>query len=501
MYRQWKRFLRQRAGRLAGTCAVWLCMAAASLAQEAGGAVESADALPTLHVWFEGKFSKGMEHYLNGRMRLTDTDGRAVELPARFKTRGATAQAYQMKPSFNMKLRTEDYAEEADSALLGLRSMSSWILDAMAIDRICMRNRVAFDVWNAFSRLPYDTDFGGRNGTEGRFVEVWINDVYHGIYCLSDRINRKLLGLKKVKVDKDGTATLRGLLYKNGTGDIANQEEPGYNDDFTACTVEWHNAWELTYPDDYACEAAWRPLQEAFADGTAACVKRYFFLENLADYQILVMALSLGDSWGNKNRYLSVRNVENDINDPRAEVADGRRFVLTPWDMDASLGGNSRGSYYQGNYSHWAVKDIPKTAPFPIAPVINDKEYVALLRQAWERGRVDALAPEAVNARLDAYAALFLRSGAWQRQTKHFDAQRYRPNYVEDLAGEIEGVKQWYALRFEEMDRYFGITNGTYDVRTARESGTVYSLQGIPMGGRPLPRGVYIQSGRKVIAP
>ena len=147
------------------------------------------------------------------------------------------------------------------------------------------------------------------------------------------------------------------------------------------------------------------------------------------------------------------------------------------------------------------MKDIPKTAPFPIAPVINDKEYVALLRQAWERGRVDALAPEAVNARLDAYAALFLRSGAWQRQTKHFDAQRYRPNYVEDLAGEIEGVKQWYALRFEEMDRYFGITNGTYDVRTARESGTVYSLQGIPMGGRPLPRGVYIQSGRKVIAP
>ena len=131
--------------------------------------------LPVLRVSVEGTFTKDME-YLNGQMELTDESGAVVKLPAKFKTRGATAKSYMMKPSFNMKLRDASYAEEADSALLGMRSCSSWILDAMAIDRICMRNRVAFDIWNDFSRLPYDSGFERRNGTEGRFVEVYIND-------------------------------------------------------------------------------------------------------------------------------------------------------------------------------------------------------------------------------------------------------------------------------------------------------------------------------------
>ena len=102
--------------------------------------------MPELRISFEGTLSRDMEDYLNGSMQLTDANGNVVELPAGFKTRGATAKKYSMKPALNMKLFTEDYTEEADSSLLKMRSCSSWILDAMAIDRICMRNRVAFDI-------------------------------------------------------------------------------------------------------------------------------------------------------------------------------------------------------------------------------------------------------------------------------------------------------------------------------------------------------------------
>ena len=114
------------------------------------------DVLPVLRVSFNGKFKKNMPEYLNGMMQLTDVDGSVIEMPAVFKSRGATASNYMMKPSFNMKLRTADYSEEVDTMLLSIRSCSSWILDAMAIDRICMRNRVSFDIWNEFSRLPYE---------------------------------------------------------------------------------------------------------------------------------------------------------------------------------------------------------------------------------------------------------------------------------------------------------------------------------------------------------
>ena len=379
--------------------------------------------MPVLKAYFGGGLSADME-YADGSMQLTDADGNVTELPARFRTRGATARSYMMKPSLNMKLRTGDYAAEADSSLLGMRSCSSWILDAMAIDRICMRNRVAFDIWNDFSHLPYKTSFQSRNGTEGRFVELYINDRYYGIYCLSDRINRKLLDLKKVLEESDGSFTVRGVLYKSGTNDIANQNEPCYSEDSAACVIEWHNAWELTYPEDFGSWQAWQPLQDAVLRGhSGEYVKKYFYLENLADYQLLVMALSIADNWGNKNRFLSVRNITKDIDAPDSTEANRRRFVMTPWDLDTSFGGHYDGAAYGGSYEEWPVSSIAKNSPYPIGPVSADPEYLAILKRRWTEGRKGAFSVAAVCSRLEGYRDLFLESGAWERMVGHFDAQ------------------------------------------------------------------------------
>ena len=418
---------------------------------------ENVTKMPVLKIYFDGEVSRDMD-YVNGSMHLTDEEGRVVELPAKFRTRGATSRSYLMKPALNMKLRSADYSEEADSSLLGMRSCSSWILDAMAIDRICMRNRVAFDIWNDFSRLPYATDFERRNGTEGRFLELFINDQYYGIYCLTDRINRKLLNLKKTQEDSDGSATIRGVLYKSGTNDIDNQNEPCYNEDSTACVIQWHDAWELSYPEDYGGLQAWQPLRDAILNGhSREYVKRYFYLQNLADYQIHVMALCIADNWGNKNHFFSVRNITKDINDTKPTEADRRRFVVTPWDLDTSLGGRYDGACYDGNYTDWPVEAVSKNAPYPISSICADEEYLAILKQRWVEGRKTAFSVDSVCKKLERYRDLFIASGAWQRMVEHFDRQSLRPKYVQDLAREVAFVKEWYRNRFREMDDYFGI--------------------------------------------
>ncbi|MBO4442206.1 MAG: CotH kinase family protein [Bacteroidaceae bacterium] len=451
--------------------------------------------MPVLEIHLTMTIEKGMD-YADGTMKLTDTDGKTIELPARFKTRGATAQQYMMKPSLNMKLCSADYQTEVDSTLLGIRSCSSWILDAMAIDRICMRNRVAFDIWNEFSRLPYDTEFGGRNGTEGRFIEMYINDVYYGIYCLSDRINRKLLDLKKVK-ESSGSMQVRGVLYKSGTSDIENQNEPGYNADYTACTVEWHNAWELTYPDDYASEAIWQPLQDAILNGRSTdYVKKYFYLENLADYQIHTMALAIEDNMGNKNHYLSIRNINKNIDAADPDDANRRRFVLTPWDLDTSLGGNYRGDYYGGNYSDWAVQDVAKNAFYPLYVLQTDDEFKALLKQRWTQARTGALSVESVKQKLEAYRDLFIGSGAWKRMTDHYAQQSDKPMLVDDLETEISLIEQWYENRFRQIDDYFGITDGVDDIGiTADPDQPVYYMNGT--GAKDDAKGLLIRQNMK----
>ncbi len=454
--------------------------------------------LPVLRVSVDGTFTKDME-YLNGQMELTDESGAVVTLPAKFKTRGATAKSYMMKPSFNMKLRDASYAEEADSALLGMRSCSSWILDAMAIDRICMRNRVAFDIWNDFSRLPYDSGFERRNGTEGRFVEVYINDRYYGIYCMSDRINRNLLNLKKVSEDEGGSITVRGVLYKSGTSDISRQEERSFNEDSSACVISWHNAWELTYPEENGGLQAWNPLLEAFDEGkNANYVKQYFYLQNLADYQIHVMALSIGDNWGNKNHYLSVRNITKDINDPDTTEANRRRFVLTPWDLDTSFGGAYDGSCYGGNYSDWPVSAASSNAPYPISSIVGDLTYKAILRDRWLVARAGAFSIDSINAKMERYRDLFIQSGAWQRMTDYFETRSAKPKYVLDLAEEIALIEAWYADRFSEMDRYFNVT-ALEEVHKEPADNMLYDLMGRKIGTVAPGPGVYIRGRRVVI--
>lgn len=458
------------------------------------GGEAMAKSLPVLRVSFPGNFSKNMD-YIQGSMSLTDTDGNVISLPAKFKTRGATALNYSMKPSFNMKLRETD-GTEIDSALCGIRSCSSWILDAMAIDRINMRNRVCTDTWNAFSRLPYDTQFDGRGASDGRFVEVYINDDYKGIYCLTDRVNRKLLDLKKVKINEDSTVSIRGVLYKHGTTSIGDQSTTGIFLDSTICVAAWHDAWELTEPEDYGCMEAWRPLLDMYQyRQDYQQVAENFYLENIADYTLLVMAFSLGDNWGNKNHYLSIRNIQKDGNKAR--------LVYSPWDMDASIGGDYKGSYYDGKYEEgFPVKDIGKNAVQPFSTCLREPEFKQMMKKRWEELREGALSIEAVAERLQGYARLFVESGAWQRQYEHFQTQKYKPCLVPDLYAEVNMVVQWYQSRFQQMDDYFGIDPTSIvenNIKYTKPNTTTYNLLGQPTP--PRNTGIMISNGEKALSP
>lgn len=456
-----------------------------------GSAQESA-ALPTLRLTYDAA-ELNYDYYINGTMSLTDTDGTVTELNALFKTRGATARQYPMKPALNMKL-VDDKGKELDYNLLGLREASSFILDAMAIDRINMRNRVCFEIWNSFSRLPYETDFGSRNGTVGKFVEVWINDSYKGIYDLTDKINRKLLGLKKPKTnDDDSLKEVRGVLYKNGTNDIEDQNTPGFFNDYMIYVPLWHDAWELHEPDDYPCPEVWQPLVDYYSDNNftnVAYIKDHFYLQNLADYTIHLMALAIMDNWGTKNRYFSIVNIQ-----------DETRFVVTPWDLDTSLGGEFDGSLFDGVYSEWPLDEVVKNAPLPFSTVIGRPEFTAMLADTWRNARNDAFAVDSVSARLDKYCKLFVESGAWQRTVDKWKYVEYSEMYVDDLPKEISLIKDWYAKRHAEMDAYFGtadddaVSDITVDSETTMQG--IFNLQGVRLNNADSP-GLYIIDGKKV---
>ena len=433
----------------------------------------------------------GAQTYAPAFIEIADPKGESFCGRCKVRYRGSSALAYAKK-SFSVKL-VDEAGEKLDANLFGIRLDNSWILDAMAIDRIRMRNRICFDIWNSINRTPYPTSFGGRNGTEGRFVELFINGQYHGLYCLTDKIDRKLLGLKKAKVSAEGEVRVRGILYKgvswNDYDDIyllSYKESP-------TDTIVW-NSWELKYPDEYPSQGTWMPLMELIDfcsertsdDKFEIEVNDYFYVDNLIDYVVFTFAMLIGDNLYN-NTFLSV-----------VDIASRHQYLLTPWDMDASMGGSWNGSYnnkvaYIGRY------DTP--APFNRLMAENLAGFQDKVKQRWQQYRKGVLSIDSVYQWLDRYSDMFIRSGAWNREY-----EKWNDNPVPlrlTLKEEIDYVKQWYKMNYNHLCNIFDIPVSVNAVPMFVENAplfqgeeVIFNLQGQRISAPQ--KGINIIGGKKV---
>lgn len=341
------------------------------------------------------------------------------------------------KKSFSMTLLDEN-GEERDTALFALREAHSYILDAMAYDRARMRNRVCFDLWNEFSGTPYTTDYDNRNGTKGLMVELFINGNWHGVYCLTDKINRKLLALKKTKsADKP-----RGVLYKSFTHGVTSHLE-SYGADWPLDSETW-GCWELKQPEDMPSPQAWKPLLDIidfFAgtdyDAIAAKLDEFIWVDNWVDYALLFYITALRDN-NIKNTYLSSRDISS----------GEHKLLITPWDMDGSLGAESNGRYNTTILSHQSQL-LREAKPYKVLLDHNVGGFKDRLKQRWTVLRDSTLSPSNVSRLLDLYERQLTNSGAWQREVQRWNNDPLPLN--EDLAKETQIIKDWYANAHSQL--------------------------------------------------
>ena len=379
--------------------------------------------------------------YTNATIEIADplarTDGNTVAtFNCKVKYRGATSLRYDKK-SFAIKLLDAD-GKSLDADILGIREDDSWILGAMAIDRVRMRDRLCFDIWNEMSQTPYDTKYNGRNGTKGYFVELFINGKYHGLYCMTDKVNRKLLNIKKAKTDKNNNTTINGVMYKCSEW-CAAAFLSGYSTQ-SMNGASW-NSWELDYPDDYPCETAYTPLKELIDYCTSTSDKdftdgldNHFYMQNVIDYHTLYLAVGLRDNMM-KNSFLSI----NDINSET-------RMMITPWDLDTSYGGEWEGSYY----NHVATNDSAlKVRPYARLWKGNINRYQTAVADRWRTLSKTLLSKENFNARVDAYVKQMKESGAWERE---YNAWNRNPVELKrNLDEEADYIKAWFSTNFDNL--------------------------------------------------
>lgn len=429
--------------------------------------------------------SVNIDDYVHATIEIVDYQRRNsngqqyVKYNCLLKYRGASSVSHKKK-SFAFKL-VDSNDDKLEANLLNLRKESTWILDAMAIDRIRMRNRVCFDLWNEMNRLPYETKYDQRSGTVGLFVEVFINGEYYGLYCLTDRINRELLGLKKTE-DKNGQVNVKGVLYQ-GINWKTGYNLRSYNQEPMDSTV-W-NSFELDYPEEYPSKQAWLPLANLI-DFCSDTTGQYYFLnnwedhfykENLIHYHVFTVALFVGDNLY-KNTYLA-----------NPDVSEQSRFIIIPWDMDYSLGGYWTGQR-QDTYAQ--VNRYDNIAPYNRLYSNNLDGFCQDIKDYWLSVSQNELSIEHVFSILDRYADQFEKSGAWKRE---YDKWNNSPVPLkQSLNDEINYVKNWYRHNYVQFCTQLDIQVDLVPQIQSNHSDQIYDMRGLPLNDKP--QGLYIQNNK-----
>lgn len=400
------------------------------------------------------------EAFHGGTFRLHPPDGGHEDetLTAKFRYRGDYSSLFQKK-SLAVKL-TDGNGRALDRKLLGMRQDNYWILDAMAIDRARLRNRVAMDLWNDFAARPYFAHKSPQalTGVRGRMVEVFLNGTYQGIYCLTERIDRKQTGIAKAQA---GTGLARGCLYKTHqwskwvqmgfdrfAGKFVGYAPPGFDNS----SETWEN-WEMKYPQPGKKQAGdWQPLYEAinFVGNTPDAVFRNgvadrFDLPAVRDYWLFIELLFATDNSG-KNMYWLVY-----------DQTESRKLTPAPWDLDGTFGRNWDGHRSpcspDNDYRRFLMENYSQNGLFERLHRLGPGNWNKQLAERYRKLRKSFFDPERLYKRFDSYHKLLRACGAEARERRRWNNA---DGIGLDFESEAEYLQSWIARRVHHLDRKYG---------------------------------------------
>lgn len=422
-----------------------------------------------------------------GKLLLLLPEGEAMDYCSEFRYRGVTALSYTKK-SYAIKLKDVE-GNSLDSSLLGMRKDNNWILDAMACDVSRMRNRVSTDLWLDFSQRPYYADSQEPemyNGTHGKFVEVFVNKQYWGLYCLTEKIDRKQL---KVKKFRDGE--MRGAIYK--LGDYDNMSTIFCEPDDAERT--WQG-WEGTYPDVRKGEPwNWGPLYNLYTflgqDYKTQDVIDHFServdIPLWTDY-ILYCDLMHATDNGAKNLIVYFRDI----------TSGEQQACICPWDLDATWGR----AFDASKIAYDSNCVIPNVVNAHLLMTM-DTGYANMVFR-WRDLRKTYLNYDHIWPYFERYFQLFESSGAAARETARWqDVDGIHLDFKE----ERRYIRSWMDYRLHYLDLDYSNPDGVACNVVTSTSLPVYNLQGQIIGHcssvRDLPSlrlsaGIYIFGGRKI---
>lgn len=346
-------------------------------------------------------------------------------------TRGNTSISFDKK-SFKIELtvNTPD-GQRADnkSELLGLRNENEWILYSAYNDPEKIRNVFSQNLWK--ESCSTDNSFGIETGNEYKYVELFINNEYWGLYAICDPINTKLVNIKS---DSQNDALYKIYDYVNGqhfeiteNGSAYGYERKGGNTDPTPII-------------DYFA------YLDTVKSNTAALYQGIDLDNSIDQFLFLNLIQSMDNVWKSRinNQYITILS------------RGGHNIALySPWDMDISWG-NEWDEIPEQNYT--IPYNIPAYFNEPMEYgylnqiMLNDDsdiwdyilgKYTSLRNTYWSDEHLDEL--------IDTYERDIYDSGAFIR-----DMERWPNGNYAAPSDKLSVFRSYVHARTAESDEYIG---------------------------------------------
>jgi len=229
------------------------------------------------------------------------------------------------KKSYDIEFWKDSISKKSKDVNIGnLREDDDFVLDAMYNEPLRMRANFSQKLWRKIYQPYYiESEPKARSGIGEQYVEVFINEIYKGVYLFIDQVDRKLLKLKK-----KNAGVVYGELYKAARYDGATEFKVA--PPFKSSLPHW-GGFRLEYPGEEDYVYFFENIQKttAFVVNSskaefAANFRSHFDEKNLIDYYLFINLLRGTDNLG-KNYFIA----KHDKDTP---------YFIVPWDLDGVLG-------------------------------------------------------------------------------------------------------------------------------------------------------------------
>jgi hypothetical protein len=361
------------------------------------------------------------------------------------KMRGSSS-LWLPKKSYNITT-VDAIHQKVKTSILGMPSEDDWVMYAPYQDKTCLRNNVAFRIFNAM----------GHYSSRSVFFELVIDGTYQGLYEMQEKIKRNpnRVNISKLKFDEvTGDDVTGGYIIK--LDKYLPGEEGWYSSHYSNATHDSANFFLYEYPKPDSMPIQQRNYIKGFFDVFENTVAAPYYASvdsgysRYIDMQSFIDNLIVNELAKNVDGYRSSTYFYKDRDSQNSKLYAGPLwdFNLGFDNCDYNGGHNPAGWMYQQDAYHNFV-------PFWWERFMSDDNFKNQLKCRYQQLRNNVLSTAALYEHIDSMA-IFLN----ESQTRNF--QRWpimgtavppNPTPVPpDYAGEITNLKNWIQNRLTWLD-------------------------------------------------